>query len=507
LSLFFSALSLAQVCGKNITPEFRRVSNPIFTGASMRWLTLILCLALIPTFAQSTHKPLAILNVNVIPMDQERVLVNQTVLVRDGVIVELGAANTIKVPQDAMRIDGRGKYLLPGLTDMHAHLLSDENFPDELAPDELAVMLANGVTTIRLMIGTPEHLTLRERVRKGELLGPTIYAASPQLAGRAFGSVFNGRAVQTPEAARQAVRDFKLAGYDFIKLTFFITPAVYDAITETAREVGIRVIGHVEPNIGLQRALAAGQQIEHLDSYLEAVLRDDAPSKDSVTNMNVYRMKNWESLDYIDDQKIKEVARATAAAKVWNSPTMTVLKLAFSVGASEAEITARPDYRYWPKKLRELYWASQKKYWANAPSEKRRQRYTKVRNEIVKEIHQAGGKILAGSDTPEFFLMYGFTLHRELKSYVEAGLSPYAALETATRNPAEYLQTLDKTGTVTKGKRADLVLLDASPLANIENTNRIAGVVVKGKWLPQADLKQMLETSAQRFEKASAAQQ
>ncbi len=473
----------------------------------MRLTTLALLFTFLPAFAQTANKPMAILNVNVIPMDRERVLTNQTVLVRDGVIVALGAENKIKVPKDAQRIDGRGKYLLPGLSDMHAHLLSDEDFPDSLAPDELAIMLANGVTTIRLMIGTPEHLTLREQVRKGALLGPTIYAASPQLAGRAFGSVFNGRAVPTPDDARKAVRDFKQAGYDFIKLTFFITPAVYDAINETAREVGIRVVGHVEPAIGLQRALVAGQQIEHLDSYLEAVLRDDAPSKDSVTNMNIYRMKNWESLDYIDDQKIKEVAKATAAAKVWNSPTMTVLKLAFSVGASDDEIKARPDYRYWPNKLREMYWASQKKYWANAPSEKRRQRYTQVRNQLVKEIHQAGGKILAGSDTPEFFLTYGFTLHRELQSYVEAGLSPYAALETATRNPAEYLEVLGKTGTIEKGKRADLLLLDANPLTNIEHTNRIAGVMVKGKWLPPAALRQMLETAAQRFEKASAAQQ
>jgi len=469
----------------------------------MRLLTLVLCFIYLPAFAQTTNQPIAFINVNVIPMDQERILSNQTVIVREGVIVELGAASKIKVPGIARRIDARGKYLLPGLVDMHTHLLSDENFPDSLAPDELAIMLANGVTTIRLMIGTPEHLKLRQQVQSGEVMGPTIYAASPQLAGRAFGSVFNGRAVPTPEAARQAVREFKQAGYDFIKITFFLTPAVYDAIIETAREVGIRVVGHVEPNIGLRRALAAGQQIEHLDSYLEAVLSDNAPSKDSVTNMNVYKMKNWESLDFMDDQKIKEVAQATAAANVWNSPTMSVLKLAFSVGASEDEIKARPDYRYWPKKLGELYWASQKKYWANAPSEKRRQRYTQVRNQLVKEIHQAGGKILAGSDTPEFFLMYGFTLHRELKSYVEAGLSPYAALETATRNPAEYLQILDQAGTIAKGKHADLVLLEANPLTNIEHTTHLAGVMVKGKWLPKEQMNQMLKTAAQRFEQVS----
>ena len=171
----------------------------------------------------------AFVNVNVIPMDRERALKNQTVVVRDGRVAELGDSARVKVPPGAVRIDGRGKYLVPGLIDMHTHLFSDDSFPDQLAGDELMVMLANGVTTARLMIGTPEHLVMREKIAKGEMVGPTLFVASPQITGRKYGAIFNGREVKTEEAARQAVKDFKAAGYDFIKITNFITRPVYDA--------------------------------------------------------------------------------------------------------------------------------------------------------------------------------------------------------------------------------------------------------------------------------------
>jgi len=442
-------------------------------------------------------------NVNVIPMDRERVLRGQTVVVRDGVIGEVGAARKVRVPPGAERVDGRGKYLLPGFVDMHTHLFSDDDFPDELAGEELALMLANGVTTIRLMIGTPEHLALRRGVEAGELLGPTIYAASPEVTGRTPRGIFNGRTVKTPAEARSAVRDFKAAGYDFIKLTTDITPEVYDAATEAAKESGIRVVGHVDLRVGLRRALAAGQQIEHLDSYMEAVLRDDAPSKASVSDVGVWRKPNWASLDYVDDRKVEEAARATARAGVYTCPTLTFFKLTFAVEPSEEEVRARPDYRFFPAHLRESRHAALKRFWTNPPTAERRRRYQAVRDRLVKAIHEAGGKIMAGSDTPELFLLYGFSLHRELRSLVEAGLSPYAALEAATRNPAEYLRALDRFGTIARGRRADLILLEANPLDSITNTERRAGVMVRGRWLPEAELRATLDRVAEKFQKVA----
>ena len=442
----------------------------------------------------------AITHVSVIPMDRERVLPDQTVIVRDGRIAEIGPAADVRVPADAVRVDGAGKYLLPGLHDMHAHLFADGDVPDSLAPDELRIMLANGVTTARMMMGTPEQLVLRRRVAAGEVLGPALYLASPQLAGRRYGEpYFNGLVVADAEQARAAVRQVADAGYDYVKLTIFITPPVYEAVVDEARRRGIRVIGHVEPAVGLARALAAGQQIEHLDSYFEAVLADGAPMTGSVTNYFVYRPANWESLDWLSDAKIDSVARETARAGVWNSPTLTFFKLAFGVGQPEDEVRARPDFAVIPDSLARPMWEARAYFWDNPPSEARRRRYVEARDRLVRSIWQAGGRILAGSDTPELFLVYGWTLHRELESLVSAGLTPYAALEAATRNPAEWLGTLAESGTVEPGKRADLVLLDANPLDDIRGTRRIAGVMRAGRWYPAAELARWIEQSSARI--------
>jgi cytosine/adenosine deaminase-related metal-dependent hydrolase len=438
-------------------------------------------------------------NVNVIPMDRERVLKNQTVVVRAGRIEQIGDAAKVKGPAQALHIDGRGKYLVPGLIDMHTHLFSDEEFPQRLAVDELAIMIANGVTTIRLMTGTPAQLVLRAKVAKGEQLGPTIYAASPQLAGQAYGKVWNGFVVTTPQQAQQAVRASKASGYDFIKLTTAITRPVYDAVIATSREEGLRVIGHVDPRVGTAHALEVGQQIEHLDSYMESVLKDDAPMKVSVSDYGVWKKPNWESLDYVDERKVIALAKATARAGVYSTPTLTFFKLCFVVPQSDAEIRARPDYRFYPEKLRERLFTAHRKFWTEPPSAERRERYQRIRNLLVKTIHDAGGKIMAGSDAPELFLVYGFTLHRELQNLVAAGLSPYAALEAATRTPAEYLKGLDTFGTIERGKRADLLLLDGNPLQDITNTERRAGVMVRGRWLPQAELRKLLDEVAERF--------
>lgn len=467
-------------------------------------LPLFLLAAFASAGARQTRPGVTVFeNVNVIPMDRERVLRNQTVVVRDGRVAEMGDARKVKAPAGAQRVDGRGKFLIPGLVDMHTHLFSDDDFPDELAPDELTLMLANGVTTIRLMIGTPEHLALRGKVERGELLAPTLYVASPQLTGNARYAESNGRHVETPEQARAAVREFKAAGYDFIKLTNFITRPVYDAATETAKEVGIRVVGHVDTRVGVARALAAGQQIEHLDAYLEAVLKDDSPVKTSVSDIGLFKKENWVSLDHIDERKVREIARATARAGVYSTPTLTFFKITYGTGATDEEIRAYPDYRFAPPKKRERWERVSKRLRQDPPSEARRREYVRVRNLLVKEIHAAGGKLMAGSDTPEWFLLYGWTLHRELRSLVEAGLSPYAALEAATRNPAEYLKAADRVGTVARGRRADLVLLDANPLDDIANTERRAGVMSRGRWLPEAELRAMLDAVAARFEKTN----
>lgn len=442
----------------------------------------------------------AFVGVNVIPMDRERILQNQTVIVRNGVIAEIGDAGKVKVPKDAQTINGAGKFLIPGLTDMHVHLFSDDEFPDALAEDELKIMVAEGVTTIRLMTGTPEQLVLRAKSAKGEILSPTIYAASPQFIGKKSSNAY----VVTSEAeARQSVRQAKQDGYNYLKVTTNLKPEVYEAIVDEAAKQNIRVIGHADSRfVGLARALKAGQQIEHLDAYLEALLPENSPVKGSVSDIYLYQPKNWESLDVLDESKIPELARATVRANPFATPTLYLFKSTFGVGRSEESIKAQPDIRFYPQKIVDFWLGVNKRYQTTAASVERRAKYVAVRNRIVKAIHDAGGKILAGSDTPEWLLLYGYTLHRELRALNEAGLSNYATLEAATRSPAEFFETIKTTGTIEKGKRADLVLLEANPLENISNTERRAGVMLKGRWLAQAELDKMLDDIAPRFRHA-----
>jgi hypothetical protein len=255
----------------------------------------------------------------------------------------------------------------------------------------------------------------------------------------------------------------------------------------------------VDPQVGVARALAAGQQIEHLDNYLESVLADSAPMKESVSDRGLFNPKYWESLDYIDDGKVQRIAGQTARAGIFTCPTLTVFKKAFALGQTEDEIRSRPDWGIMPPQLRKPYLGAREKYWSRAASEPRRMRYVQVRDQLVKAIADSGGKIMAGSDTPEWFFGYGWTIHRELESLVAAGLTPHQALAAATRNPAEFLRATKEWGTIEPGKRADLVLLEGDPLEDIRNTSRIEAVVIGGRWLDRKERERMIADAVTRL--------
>lgn len=468
----------------------------------MKFKVLLLILLLATSIAAQSQQAnvVAFVNVNVIPMDRERVLRNQTVIVSNGTITTIGDSKRIKPPAGAQVVDATGKFLTPGLMDMHVHLFSDDEFPDALAEDEFKVMIAYGVTTIRLMIGTPEQLVLREKSAKGEILAPTIFAASPHLTGR---KQPNGIVVATEAEARAAVAQSKRDGYDFIKVTTFLAPEVYEAIVDEAQKQNIRVVGHADSrSVGLQRALKARQQIEHLDSYLEALVAETAPVKGSVSDIYVYNPKNWESIDYLDEKKIPEIARLTVQANPFVTPTLHLFKFTFGKGRTEESFKAQPDIRFYPQKVVDAWTRASKRYLSTAAPIEKREKYIRVRNEIVKAIYDAGGKIMAGSDTPEWLMLYGHTLHLELIDLRDAGLSNYATLETATKNPAMFLGLFDKTGTIEKGKNGDLVLLDANPLDDIANTQKRVGVMIKGKYFTQAEMNRWLDDIAPRFQHA-----
>ena len=459
-----------------------------FSGFLSGCLSLLLVLStlIVQSHAEAQQQAIVFTNVNVVPFDRERILAGQTVIVRDGRIAEIGPAEKTKVPAGALQIDGRGKYLMPGLADMHVHLYPGAGAPDDLASQQLQLFLANGVTTIRNMIGKPEHLVLRDRVAKGELLGPAIYTAGPPLLGNN---------VPTPEAAERIVAEEKKAGYDLLKVHEGLSPETYAAIVATANHVGIPFAGHVTATVGLKRALDAHQtSIEHLDGYLQALVADDSPVKPTGSQVVLGPV-----LEHIDESKIPALAAATRKAGVWNDPTLTLFKLVVS-DATPEDLLKWPEMQYVPAKMRDAF-AKQKQSTLGDPAPAaERQRYISLRNKMLVALHTAGAKLLIGPDSPQFFLVPGFGTHRELESFVEAGLSPYAAIEAATRNPAEYFAEFMKTprdfGTVEAGMRADLILLDANPLQSVANLSKRVGLMVRGRWLPESELRKMLENVA-----------
>lgn len=434
------------------------------------------------TKPQTPSQPIAFVNVNVVPFDRERILEDQTVIVLDGRIAQIGPAASVKVPAGALKIDGRGKYLMPGLADMHVHLAPVA----DLAGQQLQLFLANGVTTVRNMIGKPEHLQLRDRVAKGELPGPTIYTAGPPMLGNT---------VPTPEAAEQAVVEQKKAGYDLIKVHEGLSPETYEAIVATAKRERIPFAGHVTATVGLTRALEAKQtSIEHLDGYLQAMVADNSPVKPGPSQLVLGPV-----LEHIDESKIPTLAAATRKAGVWNDPTLTLFKLIVSDAKAE-DLSQWPELQYVPAKMREAF-TRQKQSTSDIPApSSERQRYIELRNKMLIALHAAGAKLLVGPDSPQFFLVPGFATHRELQSFVDAGLKPYDAIEAATRNPGEYFAEVMNIkrdfGTVETGMRADLLLLDANPLESVANLSKRAGVMVRGRWLPESELRKMLENIA-----------
>ncbi len=422
---------------------------------------------------------LAFVDVNVVPMDRERVLAHQTVLVRDGRIVAIGPR--VPVPAGARRVEGAGRYLAPGLVDMHAHFERGTEDLHDAAGRQLAMYLAYGFTTVRGLGGAPTALALRDRVRAGQVLGPDLVVASPSV---------NGRSAHTPAEAVQRVEAAKRAGYDLIKTHgMFDGRATYDSMAAAAARVGLPLVGHVTPEYGLAHAMAAHQQVEHLDGYIAAVVADGTTMPEE-TQVIV----DPAVLARVEPAKLRALARETARLGIWNGPTLALFETIVSDAPPES-LAAGAAMRYVPKSVLATYAAQKTEASAGMPADGRR-RFVALRREMVRALHDAGAKLLVGSDSPQFFMIPGDAALLEAEAFVAAGLTPYAALEAATRNPAEYLGRLGEQGTVAVGKRADLVLLDANPLADVRNLRRLSGVAVGGRWLDAARLAALREEVA-----------
>lgn len=428
----------------------------------------------------------AFVNVNIIPMDKERVLTNQTVIVRAGRIAEIGAAKKIKIPAEALQIDGRGKFLMPGLVDMHAHLPNGEGTLDDAAGQQLQLFLMNGVTTVRNMLGNPGHLVLRDKINRGELIAPTIFTA---------GAPLHGGNVPSPEVAVKVVAAQKSAGYDLIKIHENLSPETYAAIVAEANKNGFPFAGHATATLGLERALKSRMtSIEHLDGYIQFIIAGNAPLKPTAS-----QIQTGEILNYVDEKKVPAIVKATKDANVWNTPTLALFQI-IAAGDKIEDLLNLPEMRYVPQAARDYF--VKQKLGITGISATEGEKFTQLRYRLTRELQKGAAKLLIGSDPGQFFLVAGFATHKELQSFVDAGLSPYQALAAATKNPAEYLSEFMKVpndfGTIEVGKRADLLLIDANPLRSIANTRQIAGVMTRGRWISKGEIQKTLEDIAAR---------
>ena len=424
----------------------------------------------------------AFVNANVLPMDAERVLEGRTVVIAGGRIAAIGPSSEVGPAEGVEIIDAAGGYLLPGLAELHGHLPTPR-MADRDAQNLLFLYIANGVTTVRGMQGHPSQFRLRTRVDSGAVVGPRLLLGSVSI---------NGRDVSTPEQAEQAVREYQVAGYDLIKMLEGVSVEAYDAAVRTAAELGIPLAGHVPDSVGLRHALASGQaSIDHLDNYIEALVPDDELPDDLPAIVGLGGL-----LERVDESRLPEVVNATLEAGAWVVPTMVLWETGIFAARPAAEVEAeRPEVRYMPPETVERWRQAVAGSLERGDVETNRQ-IAELRRAILLALYEAGANIALGTDSPQTFSVPGFSAHRELRYYVELGMTPYDALVIGTRKPAEYFGADDEFGTVAVGRSADLILLTADPLADIANTERRAGVMVRGRWFPEDEIQRRLEEIA-----------
>ena len=413
---------------------------------------LMFATATVAAHAQTTQGTYAFTNVNVVPMTSETVLQNHTVVVQNGKITAVGPASSTKIPAGATRIEARGKYLMPGLAEMHGHVPGPNV---QLAERVAFLYVAGGVTSVRGMQGHPNQFALRERINSGELVGPRLWLSSPPLHG---GNVANAVAADT------MVRNFKKAGYDLLKVHENLSREAYDGIVKTAREVNIPFGGHVSNHVGVQAAIDAKQTtIDHLDNYVEEIQSD---------------------LD------IASLADKTAKAGVANVPTMPLWEVILGVH-DPATMMNRPELKYMPAPMVEQ-WRTQVANIRGQADAQEAARVIGLRNKMLKALSDAGAVLLLGSDAPQLFSVPGFSIQREMESWAAAGLKPYKILQAGTTAVAAHMNDTANSGTISVGKRADLLLLDANPLADVKNVAAKSGVMVNGRWLAWPEIEKRL---------------
>ncbi|MEY4134779.1 MAG: hypothetical protein RL386_1129 [Bacteroidota bacterium] len=420
--------------------------------------------------AQLTAPEIAFTHVHVISMDGSKVLRDQTVIIRGSVVYQIGPAKKIQPGKDAYIIQAKGKFLMPGISEMHAHIPVPKAGDESVLEETLLLYLCNGITVIRGMLGDPFHLILQDRASTGKILSPRIYTASPSL---------NGNSVKTPEEARQKVVQYAAERYDFLKIHPGIDLSVMEALAAQAKASRIAFAGHVPAAVGIHKALSLGYSaIDHLDGFVEGLIPDTTGLRMEDNNWFGYPFTNL-----ADQRRIKPLVKATSKAGTWIVPTQSLL-VNWYAPISGAELVNRPEMQYIAPGTR-FQWQRFKQQIVDHPKyhpDTARQ-FIDLRKQILREMERRNVNLLLGSDAPQVGNVPGFSIHAEMKALHEAGLSNFTILKSATVNPARFLGAEGAFGVIRRGASADLLLLDGNPLEDIANMQRITGVMTLGRWM------------------------
>jgi imidazolonepropionase-like amidohydrolase len=445
---------------------------------------LILSLTLVP-WLRAQERPVAFVDVTVVSMDKEQILPHQTVVVEGGRITKMALTVSVKVPNGALKIDGKGKFLMPGLADMHVHFIRpaaagqfQPSASNDYARENQALALlyvANGVTTVRNMWGHPAITAFGMQVDSGRVLGPHIYSTGPCTDGNP--PLWQGaRIVETREQAEEAARSDKQAGYIALKVVDRLSNDAYQALVAAAREQGLPIVGHVPTAVGLSGAIAARQySLEHLYGFWQALQPDDSVAQKRSTR---------ELVQQADLKKLPALVQAIRAADVWNCPTMAAVN--HTVRTDDVWLQRMS---FVPPGIVERY---KKAYAGNLDDPRFGPEARALNLAILSALNKGGAHLLLGTDAVKPSVIAGFSLHDELEFFVAAGMSPYEAIRAGTSDAAIFLHQEKEFGTVATGRRADLLLVEANPLEDVKNVSKRAGVMIHGHWLTEEELSQQL---------------
>ncbi|MGB5481220.1 MAG: amidohydrolase family protein [Eudoraea sp.] len=380
-------------------------------------------------------------------------------------------------------IDGQGKYALPGLAEMHAHIPSPPT-SKERTEETLFLYLSNGITTIRGMLGHPSHLELRIAAERGEVFSPRIFTSSPSL---------NGNSVTSTEEAREKVIAYKNDGYDFLKIHPGIKRDVFDELVKTANESGISFSGHVPVDVGIERALESKYaSIDHVDGFLEGLV----PKSEKVDpNENGFFGYNFTKL--ADTMMIDELVELSKNNKVWIVPTQSLFERWFAPVDGEI-LLQQPEMKYMPASTL-LEWRKRKEA-STGPGtnfdKTQWETFIEIRRKLIYALNKTGHGLLLGSDAPQLFNVPGFSIHHEMEGMLKSGLSPLEILQSGTINPALFFNMESVFGQLKEGMAADILLVNSNPVEDISALKDLSGVMVRGKWISKADIDQKLQQIA-----------